>query len=90
MRSLPVKKGDEVIIMRGNFAKKQGKVLKVNLRKSKIYVEGINRTKKDGSKIEVGLDPSKVKIVSLNKEDSRRLNVSGKADDKQEKKNASN
>ena len=72
-RSTPIKKGDEVLIMRGNFVKKQGKVIGVNLKKGKILIEGINRTKKDGTKVNVYLNPSNLQLVSLNLEDSKRL-----------------
>ncbi len=74
-RSLPVRVGDEVLVMRGTFANKKGKVAKVYLHKSKVTVEGITRKKIDGSKINVYLDPSKIQIISLKTEDKRRLNL---------------
>ena len=72
-RSTPIKKGDEVLIIRGKFAKKKGKVLVLELKKSRVTVDGINRTKKDGTKVEVWHNPSNLKITSLNREDPRRL-----------------
>ncbi len=74
-RSLPVRVGDEVLVMRGTFAKKKGKIAKVYLKKSKVTVEGITRKKIDGSKLNVYLDPSKLQIISLMAEDKRRLNL---------------
>jgi large subunit ribosomal protein L24 len=72
-RSVPVRKGDEVLIMRGNFAKKKGKVLKVDLRRCRITVENINRAKKDGTKVNVYLNPSNLMIQTLNLGDVKRL-----------------
>ena len=83
IRSLPIRVGDEVLVMRGNFTKKKGKVSKVNLKKSKITVDGITRKKIDGSKINVYLDPSKLQIISLKLDDKRRIGV-----EKQGEKNA--
>jgi large subunit ribosomal protein L24 len=73
VRSMPLRKDDEVIVMRGKFAKKKGKVLKVYLKKTKITVEGVNKKKSEGSIVNIPLHPSNVKIVSLKLEDKRRL-----------------
>ena len=72
-RSVPIRKDDEVLIMRGNFAKKKGKVLEVNLKRSRITIENINRTKKDGTKVNVYLNPSNLMIQTLNLDDVKRL-----------------
>ena len=72
-RSLPVRKGDEVLVMRGSFKKKKAKIVSVDLRSSKVALENINRTKKDGSKVEVYFHPSKLQIISLNLDDKKRL-----------------
>tara|TARA_Y100000310_G_C20688081_1_gene820394 strand:- start:1912 stop:2358 length:447 start_codon:yes stop_codon:yes gene_type:complete len=72
-RSLPLRKGDEVLIMRGSFKKKKAKVDSVDLKNSKITLEGINRTKKDGTKVSVPFSPSSLQIQDLNIEDSKRI-----------------
>lgn len=72
MRNIPLRKGDEVIVMRGKFAKKKGKILDVKLKRSKVTVEGINRKKTDGTKVNVYLDPSILQIISANADDSKR------------------
>jgi len=71
-RNLPLKTGDEVLVMRGSFRKKKAKVSSVNLRNTKIYLENIQRQKKDGTKINVPFHPSVLQIQSLNLEDKRR------------------
>ena len=72
-RSVEVIKGDEVKVMRGKFAGKKGKVGTVDVKHTRIQVDGVQRSKKGGEKIETWFHPSKVKIVALNEKDSKRL-----------------
>lgn len=71
-RNFPVKKGDRVIIMRGQFKGTLGQITKVNLRKLRIYVEGVELKKKDGTKALYPIHPSNVKIKELDLEDKMR------------------
>lgn len=91
-RSLPVRKGDEVLVMRGSFKKKKVKVTGVDLKRTRISLEGIQRTKKDGSKVSVYFHPSVLQIQSLNLDDKKRISSSDKKETKPktEAKNASN
>lgn len=72
-RNLPVRKGDNVKIMRGKFKNKKGKVLEVNLKKSKITVEGIQVRKQDGSNVNFKLKPSNLQITELMLDDKSRV-----------------
>ena len=74
-RSLPVRKGDVVKIMRGKFNDKKGKIVHVNLKLQKVEVEGIQVKKQDGSKVNVKLEPSNLQIVELNLEDRKRNKI---------------
>lgn len=74
-RNVPLRKGDEIKIMRGEFKGKKGRVENVNLKKMKIMIAGIFRTKKDGTKIEVSFDSSKLQIIELNLEDKKRREI---------------
>jgi len=71
-RSFPIRKGDIVKIMRGEFRKKTGKIESVNVKKLRIMIEGIFRTKKDGTKVSVYFNPSNLQIKELNLEDQKR------------------
>lgn len=71
-RSLELRKGDNVKIMRGEFKKKTGKILGVDLKKTRISIEGIQRKKKDGTKVNVYFHPSNLQILEI-KEDKFRL-----------------
>jgi len=71
-RSLPVRKDDKVKVLRGQFKKKTGKVSRVNLKKIRIYIEGVENVKKDGSKAPYPVHPSNVMITELNLDDKER------------------
>jgi large subunit ribosomal protein L24 len=73
MRSLRVKKGDKVKIMRGQFKGKEGKVDRVDLKKYKIIIDKAEVVKKDGSKTFYPIDPSNVMIVDANSDDKLRF-----------------
>jgi len=90
MRSIPVRKGDEVLIMRGTFAKKKGKILLANPKTNRVTVEGINRKKADGTKVNVYFDTSNLQIVALKLDDLRRIAKSNTSEPKksEEKNNA--
>ncbi len=72
-RNIPARKGDTIKILRGKFKKKQGKIIKINTKKSKLEVEGIQVKKQDGSKANVKIQPSNVQIIELNIEDKKRM-----------------
>ncbi len=72
-RSTEIRKGDSVVVMRGKFKKKTGKIADIKMKKMKVSIEGIQSNKKDGSKIPVWFHPSKLKIVALSLEDRKRF-----------------
>jgi len=71
-RNLPARKGDKVKILRGQFRKKDGKIEKVDKKKNKILITGIELVKKDGSKVLQPIDPSNLMIIELNLDDKKR------------------
>lgn len=83
-KSFPLKKQDKVRIMNGEFKKRIGKIDLVDLKKSRVNIEGIQRTKKDGTKINVWFNPSNLQLQELNLEDKkRRMAIErGKKEDK--------
>ena len=72
-RSFPVRKGDEVQIMRGKFKGKKGKVARVDYKKYRIYIEGITIKKADGTERMFPIHPSNAMIVSLDLSDKKRV-----------------
>ncbi len=83
-RNIEVRKGDEVKIMRGQFKGKQGKVGEVDIKNTRIQVEGVQRAKAGGEKLITWFHPSNVKIIILDTSDARRLKSGKKAEGKTE------
>jgi large subunit ribosomal protein L24 len=72
-RNFPLRKGDVVKIMVGEFKKKRGGVTLVDLKKLRVSIEGIQRAKKDGTKFNVWFNPSNLQIQELNLDDKKRV-----------------
>jgi large subunit ribosomal protein L24 len=71
-KSMPVRKGDTVRIMRGDNKGFEGKVSRVDLKAYRIYMEGLTREKVDGTNIFLPIHPSKVEIRNLSLDDKLR------------------
>lgn len=72
VKTLPVRKGDTVRIMRGDNRGFEGKISRVDLKNYRIYLEGLTREKVDGTTIFLPVHPSKVMINNLNLSDKWR------------------
>lgn len=71
-RNFPIRKGDKVKVLRGQFKGRENKVEQVMLSKLKVYITGIDRSKKEGSKVKYPFEPSNLMITELNLEDKKR------------------
>ncbi len=71
-RSIGVRTGDVVKILRGKYKGKKGKIMKVYLKISKVIIDGIKVKKLDGSEVNVKIQPSNLQIVELHSEDRKR------------------
>eukprot|EP01016_Furgasonia_blochmanni_P001096 TRINITY_DN1039_c0_g1_i1.p1 TRINITY_DN1039_c0_g1~~TRINITY_DN1039_c0_g1_i1.p1 ORF type:complete len:180 (+),score=57.35 TRINITY_DN1039_c0_g1_i1:162-701(+) len=65
VRAVPVRKDDEVIIVRGTYKGHKGKVTQVYRRRWCIYVEKLSKTKANGAPFQIPIHPSKVFITKL-------------------------
>ena len=72
-RSMRLRKGDTVKIMRGDFKKKSGKIERLNIKDEKVYITGIELIKKEGGKVLRPLKPSNLLIQELETSDKRRF-----------------
>jgi len=72
VRSLPIRKDDEVQVVRGTFKNRDGKVTTVYRKKYVIHVERISREKNNGATVMLGLHPSKVIITKLHLDPDRK------------------
>ena len=71
-RSYPVRKGDTVKIVRGDFAGVEGKVNDVDTHERRLFVEGVTREMTSGTSTPVSVHSSKVVITKLNLDDKWR------------------
>ena len=74
-RNIGIKKGDKVKVLRGQFKGRTGNIDKVDLKKSKAIITGVDATKKDGSRIPYPVTISNLVIVELNLDDKKRKNA---------------
>ena len=72
VRSIPVRKGDQVKVVRGHFKGNQGKVLSVYRRRWCIYIEKVENTKLNGQQVQVPIHPSNVEVTSLKLDKDRK------------------
>lgn len=89
IRSLSLRTGDIVKVMRGKFKGNSGKIVRVRTSLQKIEVEGTQVKKADGSKTNVSLRPSNLQITELNLNDKKRnksIKVEAKSSAKAEEK----
>jgi len=75
IRRLPVRKGDVVRIMRGDWKGHEGKVVRVDLKRVAIYVEGVTVKRADGTERYYPIHPSKIMIVKLGELDKIRRKI---------------
>ncbi len=71
-RSIQLKTGDTVKVVRGQFRKKTGKVERADLKKNKVYVSGLETTKKEGTKAFYPVDPSNLVVMDLSAMDDKK------------------
>lgn len=74
VRSIPIRKDDEVMITRGSNKGREGKVTSVYRLKYVIHIERVSREKSNGQSVPIGIHPSKCVITKL-KVDKDRENI---------------
>ena len=72
IRSMPIRKDDEVVIMRGTRKGTKGKVIQVQRKKWAIHVDKVTKNKANGAPYQLPIHPSNVAIIKL-KEAKDRL-----------------
>mgnify|MGYP001626198533 CR=1 FL=1 len=75
VKRLRVRTNDTVLIVRGSFKGHEGRVVKVDVKKGRIYVEGVTRVRSDGREVHIPIHPSKVVITKLDLSDELRKRI---------------
>ncbi|KAF5092487.1 hypothetical protein D0Z03_002836 [Geotrichum reessii] len=84
VRSLPIRKEDEVKVVRGSYKDREGKVGQVYRLKFAIQVEKVSKEKSNGSSVPINIHPSNVVITKLKLDDDRKALIAKKAGVKSE------
>lgn len=71
-KTVRVIKGDSIMVMRGEYQGRGGKVEEVNTEHGTLHIEGMQREKIRGGQVKVPIHASNVKITALHLEDKRR------------------
>ncbi|KAL8812852.1 MAG: hypothetical protein Q9223_000395 [Gallowayella weberi] len=71
VRAVPIRKDDEVSIVRGSNKSRGGKVTSVYRLKYVIHIERVAREKSNGQSVPLGIHPSKVMITKLKMDKDR-------------------
>ncbi len=72
VRSMPIRKDDEVLVTRGMYKSRDGKVISVYRKKFVVHVERITREKANGASVPVGIPASSLVITKLKMDKDRK------------------
>jgi large subunit ribosomal protein L24 len=72
-RSITLRKGDTVKIVRGSYKGKEGKVIEIDRKAARVYVEKIIRKKSDGAEVKVSINASNLIVTDIERTDRKRF-----------------
>ncbi|MFH1257189.1 MAG: 50S ribosomal protein L24 [Candidatus Diapherotrites archaeon] len=87
-RAVEARKGDKAKVLRGDFRGKEGKIVRVDVARQKLFIEKLVRKKADGTEKLVPFNASNLLLVELERSDDRRFRErkgTGKMNGKKEK-----
>lgn len=71
-KSLPIRKDDEVLIVRGKYKGREGKVTQVYRKKWVIHVDRVHIERSNAATVPVGIHPSNVVITNIKLDKDRK------------------
>jgi len=74
-RSIPVRVGDQIIVLRGNMKGRSGRVSRVDPKHQRIYIDKAVKRKTDNTEIPVPIHPSNCMITKYDEKDRKRLEL---------------
>ena len=85
---MPIRKDDEVVVTRGSFKNREGRVISVYRKKWVIHIERVTKEKVNGASVPVVINPSNVTITKLKLNGNREAMLKRRAipDDKAKQK----
>ena len=76
-KTLPIRSGDKVRVLRGDFKGHEGEVLTVDYGAYKVTIEEVTLSKPDGTATFLPVDPSNLVIIDADLKDDRRIKNKG-------------
>ncbi len=74
-RTMPVIKDDTVTITKGDRKLTEGKVMRVDAKRGRVYIEGVTKTRLDGSTVQISIRTENVMITKLKMDDDMRKRI---------------
>ena len=75
VRCLPVRKDDEVVVLRGARKGSKGKVIQVQRKKWAIHIDKVTKNKANGAPYQIPIHPSNVAITKLKEAKDRMARI---------------
>lgn len=75
VRSLPVRKDDEVVVLRGARKGSKGKVIQVHRKKWSIHIDKLTKNKANGAPYQIPIHPSNVAITKVKEAKDRMARI---------------
>jgi large subunit ribosomal protein L26e len=79
VKSMPLRKDDEVTVVRGTYKGREGKVIQVYRRRYVVFVEKLTRERANGQTVNIGIHPSNCQINKLKMDKDRKTLLERKA-----------
>ncbi len=79
-KTLPLRRGDRVQVMTGEFEGSKGIIRNIDREEQKVYIDGLSKNRQDGTEIHVPFAPSNLQVVALSIEDEKRIERYEEAD----------
>jgi large subunit ribosomal protein L26e len=76
IRSLPVRKDDEVVVLRGARKGNKGKIIQVHRKKWSIHIDKVTKNKANGAPYQIPIHPSNVAITKVKEGKDRMARIS--------------
>jgi len=75
VRSMAVRRDDTVTITKGDRKLTEGRVIRVDVSKGRLFIEGVTRQRLDGTTIQLPVRADNVMITKLNLDDAWRRKI---------------
>ena len=75
VRALPIRKDDEVVVMRGTRKGSKGKVVQVHRKKWAIHIDKLTKNKANGAPYQIPIHPSNVAITKVKEPKDRMARI---------------